>query len=157
MCLFLDICTFFSGARWSFLALSAAGNAAGPPVHHRRKFGSWPGSVACALGVQSREIWQVFMELLSVELKPSKTIENPHVRPTIMVSENRKQTRISLHRAERLEPASSAVGSDGSFLFAAYTRKNVLLAHRLHTTATSPRLTRDTGHHQTWRAYAPLS
>ena len=28
-----------------------------------------------------------------------------------------------------LKPASSAVGSDGSFLFAAYTRKNVLFAH----------------------------
>ena len=28
-----------------------------------------------------------------------------------------------------LKPASSAVGSDGSFLFTAYTRKNVLCAH----------------------------
>ena len=32
--LFLDICTLFSGARGSFLALSAEGHAGGPPVHH---------------------------------------------------------------------------------------------------------------------------
>ena len=54
------------------------------------------------------------------------------------------------------EPASSAVGSDGSFLIDAYTRKNVLFAH-----STSP-LTRVlasqcTDHDKTWRAYAPLS
>ena len=55
-----------------------------------------------------------------------------------------------------LKPASSAVGSDGSFLFTAYTRKNVLFAH---STSPLPRVlaSQDTGHHQTWRAYAPLS
>ena len=39
-----NICTVFSGAHGSFLALSAAGHARGP------------GSVACALGVPSHEI-----------------------------------------------------------------------------------------------------
>ena len=39
-----------------------------------------------------------------------------------------------------LRPASSAVGSDGSFLFAAYTRKNVLRTEHF-TAAARPRLT----------------
>ena len=70
-----------------------------------------------------------------------------------MGSENREQNGISLHGTE---PANSAVGSDGSFLFAAYTRKNVLLAY---STSPLPRFlaSQDTGHHQTWRAYAQLS
>ena len=70
--------------------------------------------------------------------------------PTIM---GKKTNRIS---PLVLKPASSAVGSDGSFLFAAYTRKDVVFAHR-----TSPLpgvlASQDTGHHQIWRAYAPLS
>ena len=55
-----------------------------------------------------------------------------------------------------LKPASSAVGSDGSFLFAAYTRKNVFFAH---STSPLPRVlaSQNTDHHQTWRAYAPVS
>ena len=46
----------------------------------------------------------------------------PDIRPTMMGSENRKQNRFSL-------PESIAVGSDGSFLYAAYTRKYVLFVH----------------------------
>ena len=49
-----------------------------------------------------------------------------HLRPTVKGSENRKQNRIYLHRAESV---SSAVGSNESFLLAAYTRKTVLFAH----------------------------
>ena len=52
---------------------------------------------------------------------------NSDLRPTLTASENRKQNRISLHRAETRE--RSAVGSDGSFIIAAFTRKNVLFAH----------------------------
>ena len=55
-----------------------------------------------------------------------------------------------------LKPVSSAVGSDGPCLFTAHTRKNVLFAH---STSPLPRIfaSQDTGRHQTWRAYAPLS
>ena len=48
---------FFSDRR-PFLPLSAAGHAGGR-VYTRCKFGPRPGSVARALGVQSRGIWQV--------------------------------------------------------------------------------------------------
>ena len=51
----------------------------GPAFTQRRKFGPREGSVARALGVQSREIGQVITGVLSAELEPSKTIENPHV------------------------------------------------------------------------------
>ena len=55
-----------------------------------------------------------------------------------------------------LNPARSALGSDESFLFAAYTRKIVLFGH---STSPLPRVlaSQDTGDHQTWRLYAPLS
>ena len=52
----------------------------GPACTPRRKFGSRAGSVARALGVQRREIWQVITGLLSAELEPGKAMENPHVR-----------------------------------------------------------------------------
>ena len=71
------ICTLFSGARGCFLAFSTAGQ--GPACTPRRKFWSRDGSVAHALGVQSREIWQVNTGLLAAELEPSKTMENQHV------------------------------------------------------------------------------
>ena len=45
----------------------------------RCKCGSRPESVACPLGVQSREIWHVTTGSLSAELEPSKTTENPHI------------------------------------------------------------------------------
>ena len=76
MC-FLDISTLFSGARGSFLALSAAGHPGGPPVHHGASLGHGFGSVARALGVQSRDTWQAIAGLLSAELDPSKAMENP--------------------------------------------------------------------------------
>ena len=79
MCFFWDICTLFSGARGSFLAFSAAGHAEAPACTPRRKFGSRAGTVARTLGVQSHGIWQVITGLLSAELAPSKTMENPHV------------------------------------------------------------------------------
>ena len=40
MCVFFNICRLFSGARGSFLALSAAGHAGGAPVHHGASLGS---------------------------------------------------------------------------------------------------------------------
>ena len=56
-----------------------------------------------------------------------------------------------------LKPASIAVGSDESFLFGTYTRKNMLFAQSTSPLPRfSPHRTR-TGHHQTWRAYAPIS
>ena len=58
------------------LARAARRGAACTP---RGKFGSRVGSVARAPGVQSREIWQLITGLLSAELEPSKTMENPHV------------------------------------------------------------------------------
>ena len=47
-----------------------------------------------------------------------------------------------------LKPVSSAVGSDGSFLFTAYSSKNVLFAH---STSPLPRIlaSQDTGRNQT--------
>ena len=38
-CFFVDICTLFSGARGPFIALSAPGQASGPPVHHGASLG----------------------------------------------------------------------------------------------------------------------
>ena len=69
-----------------------------------------------------------------------------------MGSENRKQKRILILLQK---PASSAVGSDGSFLFTAYTRKKVLFAH---STSPLPRVlaSRATDHDKTSRVYAPL-
>ena len=67
-----------SSGRGSFLALLAPGHAGGPPVPRRCKCGSRPGSMARALGVQSRENWKVTAGSLSAELEPSKTMENQH-------------------------------------------------------------------------------
>ena len=55
------------------------GASRGAACTPRRKIGSQADSVARALGVQSREIWQVIMGLLSAQLEPSKTMENLHV------------------------------------------------------------------------------
>ena len=87
-------CTFI--AHWRpfrfrlrvLLALSAAGHAGGPRVQYtKRKCGPWPGSVARALGVQSRGSSQVITGSHSDEPEPRRTMENPcecHVsyRPT---------------------------------------------------------------------------
>ena len=48
------------------------------------------------------------------------------IRPTIIVPEIRNQNRFPFIV---LKPASSTVGSDGSFLFTVYTTKNVISAH----------------------------
>ena len=75
----------FGGSLHAFLRRSwvlsralGCGARRGPVCTPRRKFGSRAGSVARALGAQSREIWQVITGLLSAELEPSKTMENPH-------------------------------------------------------------------------------
>ena len=64
--------------------------------------------------------------ILESDFIPSDVAKSDCIRPTIIVPENRKQTGFSFIV---LKPVSSAVGSDGSFLFTAYTRKNVLFAH----------------------------
>ena len=50
MHVFLISATFSFPVAGLFLALSAAGHA-GARLYTTRKFGPWPGSVACALGV----------------------------------------------------------------------------------------------------------
>ena len=44
-------------------------------VYTGRKFGAWPGSVARALGVQSRASWFCFTGSLAAEPEPSRTME----------------------------------------------------------------------------------
>ena len=68
---FSGIQKFFSSGRGSCLALSGAGHAGGR-LYTTVECESRPGSIARALGVQSREIW------LSVELEPRKTTERKH-------------------------------------------------------------------------------
>ena len=46
-------------------------------VYTTRKFGPRPGSVARALGVQSRANWHLITGSLSVEPEPSRTTETP--------------------------------------------------------------------------------
>ena len=71
---FVNNSTLFSGARGSFLALSAAGHAGGGGVCTlRRRCGSRLGSVVRALGVQSCDIWQVIAGLLSDQLFIERT------------------------------------------------------------------------------------
>ena len=78
MCVFLNVCTFFSGARGSCLALSVAGHAGGPPVHGATLVpGRAPWRVPWAF--KSREIRQVIAGSLSAKLEPSKTIQHKHV------------------------------------------------------------------------------
>ena len=72
MGLFFGIRKLFSSGRGSILALSAAGHATEPACTPRCKCGSRPGSVARALGVQSREIWQATTGSLSAELYESR-------------------------------------------------------------------------------------
>ena len=49
----------------------------GARLYTRRKFGPRPGSVARALGVQSRTTWQLIAGSLSAQPEPRKAIENP--------------------------------------------------------------------------------
>ena len=69
---------------------------------------------------------------------------------TIVGSENTKQYVQDFPSSSR-KPVSSAVTSDGSFLIAAYTRKNVLFTH---STSPLPRVlaSQDTDHDKTWTA-----
>ena len=53
------------------------GSRGGGACTPRCKCGSRPDSVARALGVQSREIWQVTTESLSDQPEPSRSIETP--------------------------------------------------------------------------------
>ena len=56
------------------------GERRGSTCTPRHKRESPPGSVARALGVQSREIWQkAITESTSAELEPTKTMENQHI------------------------------------------------------------------------------
>ena len=52
----------------------------GPARTPRRKCGSRPGSVARALGVQSRAIWKVIAGSLSAEPEPTRPIETKKYR-----------------------------------------------------------------------------
>ena len=58
---------------WVFSRALGCEARRGPACTPRRKFGSRASSAARALGVQSREIWQVIAGLLSAE--PGKTME----------------------------------------------------------------------------------
>ena len=77
--LFLGHLCAFLGRPWVFSRALGCGARRGPACTPRRKFGSRAGSVARAPGVQSQDIWQVIAALLSLELEPSKTMENPLV------------------------------------------------------------------------------
>ena len=50
----------------------------GGRVYPRRKLRPRPDSMARALGVQSRPIWQLFAGSRSAEPEPCRTMENPH-------------------------------------------------------------------------------
>ena len=76
----LLVCVFFSlhaflRRPWVLSRALGCGARKWPACTPRCKFGSRAGSVARALGVQSREIWQEITGLLCVELDPSKTWE----------------------------------------------------------------------------------
>ena len=78
---FLHIGQLFSSGRGSFLALSAAGDE-GARVYSRRKLGPRPGSVARALGIQSRAKWQLITGSLSSEAEPHKASSQDGGNPT---------------------------------------------------------------------------
>ena len=69
---------------------------------------------------------------------------------------DRKTERKTGHLFSVLKPASSAVGSDGSFLIAAHSRKSVF--RTFSSISPLPRVLASQGtDHKTWRAsYAPL-
>ena len=80
--LFMCNTKVFSSGSASFLTLSAAGHAGARPACTQRKRGSWPGSVARAPGVLSREIWQVIARLLSDQLnRPNQAMQHPQKGP----------------------------------------------------------------------------
>ena len=68
--------SIFSADCGSFLALSVADNAGGAGICTLQHiFGPRPGSVARALGVQSRASWPFFTRSLSAEPEPSRSME----------------------------------------------------------------------------------
>ena len=64
---------------WVFSRALGRGARRGAACSQWRKFGSRAGSVVCALGVQSSEIWHAITGLLAAQSEPSKIMENPHV------------------------------------------------------------------------------
>ena len=106
MSILKDICTFLSGARGSFLALSAAGHAGGPPVHHVASLG--PGRAAWAFRVtKSGKI----TGLLSAELEPTKTMENAHVGHRCKGKRHGSNNRLKLSSVLQLRNAAMHVWS----------------------------------------------
>ena len=86
--LYLCVCTMYeirfvlhnsnlcSSGRGSFLDLSAAGHAGAPSCTPRRMGGPRPGSVARALGIQSRAGWQVIARSRSASPKLTRILES---------------------------------------------------------------------------------
>ena len=81
---FLHIGIFLSSGRGSFLVLSVAGHAGGPRITLRCMCGPWPRSVARALGVQSRENWQVTTGRRSEHVEPSRRMQT-HIVVVVFV------------------------------------------------------------------------
>ena len=69
---------------WAFSRALGCGARRRPACTLRRKFGPRAGSVGRALGVQSREVWQVITGLLSAELRePSREWKNSCFAPLL--------------------------------------------------------------------------
>ena len=64
-CAFLHIGQLFLLLPWAVTRSLGCGSRRGPACTPRRKYGSRPGTVAHALGVQSRAIWQAMTGSLS--------------------------------------------------------------------------------------------
>ena len=80
ICLYAQNALFFAhrqAAAGRFLALSAAWHAGDPACTLRRKCGPWPGSVARALGVQSRDELALFAGSFSSQPEPIRSMETP--------------------------------------------------------------------------------
>ena len=76
---FFLTCARFSPAPERLFSRSRLRGTHGARLYTRCKFGSRVCNVARALGDPSRKIWQAIAGSLSVELEPSKPMENLHV------------------------------------------------------------------------------
>ena len=76
---FFWILAHFSPAAAGLFSRSWQRGAQEARLHTTAQVRPRPGSVARALGVQTRQIWQVVTGSLSAELEPSKITENPHI------------------------------------------------------------------------------
>ena len=76
---FAHCLAFLYGPRVFTRALSR-GARRGARRYSRRTFWAQPGSVARALGVQSRSSWRVMTGSLSAELSPTRPMETPKVK-----------------------------------------------------------------------------